>query len=173
MARNGAIKARTAAANQLHSLCDTAPDAIRSQLRGLPLRKKVAVAERWRPGTSLTVDAASKRALTTVARRWRSLDLEAGQLDGHIKAVLDAVAAPSWPPPPGRRLLAVYGVGYETAGQLLVPAGDNPVRLGPSPPAVGVASKRALPSGFRVRRKRSAYGTFVARHPVTGGTASR
>lgn len=29
VARNGAIKSRTAAANQLHSLCDTAPDAIR------------------------------------------------------------------------------------------------------------------------------------------------
>ena len=56
VARNGAIKARTAAANQLHSLCDTAPDGIRSQLRGLSLRKKVAVAERWRPGASLTVD---------------------------------------------------------------------------------------------------------------------
>lgn len=121
VARNGAIKARTAAANQLHSLCDTAPDGIRSQLRGLSLRKKVAVAERWRPGTSLTVDAASKRALTTVARRWRALDAEVRQLDAHIKAVLDAVAAP---------LLSVYGVGYETAGQLLVTAGDKPQRLG-------------------------------------------
>lgn len=120
VARNGAIKARTAAANQLHSLCDTAPDNVRAQVRGLTLRKRVAVAERWRPGASLTVDAASKRALTTVARRWRALDAEITQLDTHIKAILDAVAAP---------LLAVYGVGYETAGQLLVTAGDNPERL--------------------------------------------
>ena len=50
VARNGAIKARTAAANQLHSMCDTAPDEIRDQLRSLSLRKKVALAERWRPG---------------------------------------------------------------------------------------------------------------------------
>lgn len=46
VARSGAMKARTAAANQIHSLCDTAPDAIRAQLTGLSMRKKVALAER-------------------------------------------------------------------------------------------------------------------------------
>ncbi len=121
IARSGAMKARTAAANQLHSLCDTAPDAIRSQLAGLTLKKKVATAERWRPGTAMTVDAAAKRALMTVARRWRALDEEARELSRHIKAILDDIAAP---------LIAVHGVGYETAAQLLVTAGDNPERLG-------------------------------------------
>ena len=120
VARNGAMKGRTAAANQLHSLCDTAPDRVRSQLRGLSLRKKIAVAERWRPGDVLGVDHASKRALVSVARRWRQLDDEVNRLDAHIKTILDAVAP---------ALLAVHGVGYETAGQLLVTAGDNPERL--------------------------------------------
>jgi len=120
VARNGAIKARTAAANQLHSLCDTAPDHIRGQLRSLSLVKKVAVAERWRPSSVMTADNASKRALMTVARRWRALDDEVRQLDAHIKAILDTIAGP---------LLAVYGVGYDTAAQLLVTAGDNPERL--------------------------------------------
>ena len=120
VARSGAIKARTAAANQLHSLCDTAPDAIRAQLRGLSLAKKVTVAERWRPGQTNTPETAAKRAMVSVARRWRSLDDEVRQLDAHIKAILDIVAAP---------LLAVYGVGYDTAAQLLVTAGDNPERL--------------------------------------------
>jgi transposase len=120
VARNGAVKARTAAANQLHSLCDTAPDRVRAQLRGLSLRKKIAVAERWRPGDVLDVDNASKRALVTVARRWRQLDDEVRVLDAHIKTILDAIAP---------ALLAVHGVGYDTAGQLLVTAGDNPERL--------------------------------------------
>jgi len=115
------VKARTAAANQIHSLCDTAPDRVRSQLRGLSLRKKVAVAERWRPADVGTVDNASKRALVTVARRWRQLDDEVRTLDAHIKTIPDAVAP---------ALLAVHGVGYDTAGQLLVTAGDNPQRLG-------------------------------------------
>jgi transposase len=79
------------------------------------------VVERWRPGSALTVEAAAKRAHLSVARRWRALDDEAKVLDTHIKAMLDE-AAPA--------LIAVHGVGYETAGQLLVTAGDNPERLG-------------------------------------------
>ncbi len=120
IARSGAIKARTAAANQLHSLCDTAPDSIRAQLAGMTVKHKVAVAERWRPGPTMSADTAAKRALATVARRWRSLDDEARELSRHIKAILDAVAP---------EVIAVHGVGYETAGQLLVTAGDNPQRL--------------------------------------------
>jgi transposase len=120
-ARSGAMKARTAAANQLHGLGDTAPDNIRAQLAGLTLRKKVAAAERWRPGTAMTVDASAKRAIATVARRWRFLDDEARELSRHLKVILDDIAA---------ELLAVHGVGYETAAQLLITAGDNPERLG-------------------------------------------
>ena len=120
LARNGAIKARTAAANQLHALCDTAPEHVRAQLRGLSIRKKVALAERWRPGTAMSVDASAKRAAVALARRWRALDAEIRDLDQHIKAIIDTAAAD---------LVAVHGVGYETAAQLLITAGDNPHRL--------------------------------------------
>lgn len=120
VARAGAIKARTSAANQLHSLCDTAPEAIRAQLRHLPLKKKVGMCERWRPGRDYTPVNAAKRAMLSVARRWQALDLEVREFDGHLKVILDEIAAP---------LLAKYGVGYETAGQLLVTAGDNPERM--------------------------------------------
>lgn len=120
VARAGAMKARTAAANQLHSLCDTAPDAVRAQLRALSMRKKVALAERWRPADGITVDVTAKRALRSVARRWRLLDDEVSELDVHIKTILDTVAA---------ALLVVHGAGYDTAAQLLVTAGDNPERL--------------------------------------------
>ena len=56
----------------------------------------------------------------SVARRWRVLDGEIVELDAHLKAILDGIAGP---------LLALRGVGYDTAGQLLVTAGDNPHRL--------------------------------------------
>lgn len=120
VARNGAIKARTAAANQLHSMCDTAPDEIRDQLRSLSLRKKVALAERWRPGAGHDLHTVTKHAMRSVARRWRALDDEVRDLDAQIKSLLDHLAP---------ALLAIHGVGYETAGQLLVTAGDNPDRL--------------------------------------------
>lgn len=66
------MKARIAAANQVHSLCDTAPEQIRAQLRPLTFRQKIATIERWRPRASLTTESASRRALVNVARRWRA-----------------------------------------------------------------------------------------------------
>jgi transposase len=114
------MKSRTAAANQIHSLCDTAPDEIRAQLAGLSMPKKIAVAERWRPGPSMTPANAAKRSIASVARRWRALDDEARTLQRHMKEILDGHAA---------SLLAVHGVGYDTASQLLITAGDNPHRL--------------------------------------------
>jgi transposase len=118
--RAGAMKARTAAANQLHSLIDTAPDPVRAQLRDLTFTKKIAVAAGWRPTSTATPEGASRYALASVARRWRALALEIAELDRRIKTILDDVAAP---------LVSVHGVGYDTAGQLLVTAGDNPDRL--------------------------------------------
>ena len=120
VARAGAMKARTAAANQLHSLIDTAPERVRAQLRDLTFKKKIAVASAWRPTITATPEGASRYALASVARRWRALALEIAELDRRIKTILDDVAAP---------LNAVHGVGYDTAGQLLVTAGDNPERL--------------------------------------------
>lgn len=120
VARSGAMKARTAAANQLHSLIDTAPDAIRSKLRCLTTRRRVAIATRYRPGPLLTPTGAAKHALAAVARRWNALDAEIKLLDHGIKMLLDTIATP---------LLERPGLGYETVGTLLCTAGDNPERL--------------------------------------------
>ncbi len=114
------MKARTPAANQLHSLIDTAPERVRAQLRDLTFKKKVAVAAGWRPTITATPEGASRYAVASVGRRWRALAGEIAELDRRIKTILDDVAAP---------LVAVHGVGYDTAGQLLVTAGDNPERL--------------------------------------------
>lgn len=92
VARAGAVKARTAAANQLHSLIDTAPEAVRARLRSLTFKQKIATAEHWRPRSGHTAEASSRRALTSVARRWRSLDDEAKALKADIKLILDDLA---------------------------------------------------------------------------------
>jgi transposase len=121
LARNGAMKARTAAANQLHSLTDTAPDELRAKLRTLTTRQRAKTCARLRAGEITTPAGAAKRALRSVASRWLALHLEVRELDQAIKQVLDEIAAP---------LLQRHGVGYETVGALLCAAGDNPERLG-------------------------------------------
>jgi transposase len=163
IARAGAMKARTAAANQLHSVCDTAPDQIRTQLRGLTTRHKTVVASRLRPGDPLTPTGGAKRALVSIARRWAALDGEIAELDRAIKTILDRIAAP---------LLARHGVGYETAGALLCTAGDNPDRLAtessfaslcgtaPVPISTGNSQRRRLNRGGD-RRANSALWTIV------------
>jgi transposase len=59
LARRGAIKARTAAANQLHSLTDTAPDELRAKLRRLTTIQRAKLCARLRPGVMRSVRGGS------------------------------------------------------------------------------------------------------------------
>ena len=119
--RRSAMRARTQAANQLHALVVTAPDALRARLRPLSLAARVAAAAGFRPGPRLgTPTAAAKLALKSVARRYRQLSAEIEALDAQLAGPA-ARAAPA--------LLAVKGVGTDTAAALLAAAGDNPERL--------------------------------------------
>jgi transposase len=120
VARSTARKARTGALNALKSLVITAPVELRDQLRGLSATKLVATAGRLRPSAETTTTAANKTALRSLAGRCQALDAELAELDGQL-AELTAQASP--------KLLDTFGVGPETAGALLVAAGDNPDRL--------------------------------------------
>ncbi len=103
------MKARTAAANKMHSLTDTAPDDLRARLRALTTLQRARLCARLRPGDVLTPAGAAKCALRSVAQRWLALNEEARGLSDDIKTLLDAVAAP---------MLERHGVGYETTGTL-------------------------------------------------------
>src|SRR6266545_6575357 len=119
-ARRSAVKARTQAANQLHALVVTAPDALRARLRRLGVAGLVALAAAFRPRAPSTPAAATKLALKAIAVRYRHLTAEIAALDAHLGRLV-AAAAPD--------LVAVKGVGIDTAATLLVTAGDNPERL--------------------------------------------
>jgi transposase len=98
VARRGAMKARVAAAEQLHGVLYSVPEELRQPLLGLK----------------------NKASLRTLARRWRQLQAELTQLDRQLQELVAAVAP---------ALVALPGIGVDTAGQLLVTAGDNPQRL--------------------------------------------
>ncbi len=120
VARRSATKARTQAANQIHSVTVTAPEPLKRQLRGLKLKARVRVCARWRPGPEQTTAAYAKMALRYLARRYQALDTEIAELKIEIRR-LCAEANPA--------LLATKGVGPDTAAALLVAAGDNPGRM--------------------------------------------
>ena len=120
-ARRAAVKARTQAANQLRNLVVTAPEGLRRRLRGLSTKALVATAVRLRPGDRPgNPEEATKFALRSVARRYRSLSEEIAELDVQLARLVAGVA-------PG--LVALPGVGTDHAATLLVAAGDNPERL--------------------------------------------
>ncbi|MFE2164256.1 transposase [Streptomyces sp. NPDC059447] len=119
--RKSAVKARTQTINQIRALMVTAPSALRDKLRGLPTSGLIDTLARFRPGGDLTDPAcAAKTALRRLARRYQALQQEIKEADADL-APLVTRAAPS--------LVALPGVGTETAGQLLITAGDNPDRL--------------------------------------------
>ena len=120
VARRGAMKARVAAAEQLYGVLCSAPEELRQPLLGLKTKALVRAGAALRPGPLTSTTAATKTTLWSLARRWQQLQAELDQLDLQLQALVTS-AAPT--------LVALPGVGIETAGQLLVTAGDNPQRL--------------------------------------------
>jgi transposase len=115
------VKAKTQAANQLHALVSTAPERLKANLQGLASKQLAEKASRFRCRTEPAEPTAStKFALRSVARRYEVLSEEIAELDAHIER-LAREAAPE--------LIALDGVGPDTAATLLVAAGDNPERL--------------------------------------------
>jgi transposase len=120
IARRSAMKARIQAANQVHAVIDTAPEVLRAELMGLSERARMQKAARLRPDDPSTPLGAAKLALACLAKRWTALSAEIAALDAELAKVV-ATTAPS--------LVALKGVGVETAGSLLRAVGDNPARL--------------------------------------------
>jgi transposase len=121
VAKRSARVARTAALTQMRHLIISAPDQLRSRLRGLSIAVLVAEASRLRPARSGDpVLAGTKASVASLARRVQALDDELSELDVRIEALV----AKNWP-----ELLGLFGVGPDTAATLLVTAGDNPERL--------------------------------------------
>lgn len=117
--RAGAVKARTAAINELRAVLVTAPAELRDRLRGLGPVALIDACARLRL-TATVVEAAVRRALRALARRHQRLSTEITDLDTALRPLVEQ-ACPALP--------ALHGVGYETAAQLLITAGDNPDRL--------------------------------------------
>ncbi|MEU2827055.1 IS110 family transposase [Streptomyces sp. B27] len=121
IARRSAVKARTQAMNQIRGLLVSAPAMLREQVAGLDRAVLIRTLARVRPGDDLSRPLAATRAsLRRLARRHQALDAEIAELDAEIGPLVQR-AAP--------QLLELFGVGPETAGQLLASAGDNPERM--------------------------------------------
>ncbi|OBF71989.1 transposase [Mycobacterium sp. 852002-51759_SCH5129042] len=120
-ARRSAVKSRTQALNQIRGLLVSAPSVLRERTAGMERSALIRTLARLRPDADLSDPlTATRTALRLLARRCQALDTEIADLEAQIRPLV-VRAAPA--------LLDLYGVGPETAGQLLATAGDNPERM--------------------------------------------
>src|SRR6476660_7173261 len=120
VAKGSARSERTRAINQARALLLTGPDDLRARFtRHTPAALVTGLASlRPRPGD--VVGYATRIALRELGRRAEFLDGQLERLDELIVPLVTARA-------PG--LLALYGIGPNTAALLLIAAGDHPGRL--------------------------------------------
>ncbi|MEB4212395.1 IS110 family transposase [Mycobacterium sp. 94-17] len=122
IARRGAVKARTAAIQQIKDLLVAAPAALRERYRRYPTTLRLIEAlARCQPYThdDPTVMAVLI-ACKTLAQRIEFLERQ----DRELTAQLDTLTTATNP-----ALRAAYGVGPDTAAQLLITAGTNSDRV--------------------------------------------
>jgi transposase len=112
LARRGAVDVRKEALVQLRSVIVTAPDKLRSELRGLTQKQLIDRCSRLRRSNTRTPDElAATFVLRSLARRVQAATLEAAELQTEILAHVRALAP---------RLLDEPGVGPIVAAQLIV-----------------------------------------------------
>jgi transposase len=120
VAKRSARSERVQTINQARALVLTGPDDLRIRFAGHTAAGLVSGLASLRPRPGAVVGYATRIALRELGRRAEFLDGQLGRLDELI-APLVAARAPG--------LLALHGVGPDTAALLLVAAGDHPERL--------------------------------------------
>lgn len=166
IAKDTAVKARTQAIVTLKTLVITAPPELREQLEGLP---RVALIERCaglRPGHMTSPLAAAKHALRELARRWQQLQVEIRELE-RFMASLTGKIAPA--------MVDAFGIGPDTAAEMLIVAGDDHGRVRsepawaklcgvcPVPASSGETSRFRLNRGGHRQANAALYRTVIVR----------
>ncbi len=153
VAREGAVKARSAALNALTGVIVSAPDELREQITvRKTTRARANLCARLRPDQARLHEPiqAAKVALRSLGRRVSDLDTEIAALDGQLK-LLVAKAAP--------RTTGLMAVSTGHAGQLLVTAGQNIERLTSEASFAALCGASPIPASTgRTDRHRLNYG---------------
>jgi transposase len=121
VARRGAVKAATAALNQLKDLVVTAPDELRARLSGLSNAERAELAARFRVRSLDDPVEATKMAMRAIGRRYQALQDEIARLDAALADLIPEAATDAF--------LAKQGVGLQVAATIMTTVGANPDRL--------------------------------------------
>jgi transposase len=166
VAKDVAVKARTAAMISLKAVLVTADPELREQLQPLTKMALINRCAGLRPGPVVSVTAATKHTLRAIARRWQ-------QLNDEIKAheVLLAELTGQLVP----QLVEAFGVGADIAAEMLIVAGDNINRVrsepawarlcgvAPIPASSGMTHRHRLNRGGHRQANAALYRAVIVR----------
>lgn len=111
--RQAAVRARTAALNELQAAIVTGPETLRSRFRGLDGKQAAKLALKMRERSSQTAVVAA--VVGRIAVRVRQLSCEIDAIDDQLETITSALVP---------ELLEECGVGPVCAAQLIVSSGD-------------------------------------------------
>lgn len=121
IARNTAVKAHTTSMITLKAVLVTAPDDLRETLEPLTDHQLIlACADLDTRGDIADPAVAIRHSLAALARRYLELHEEIRTHSNHLKQLV-AAAAP--------QMLERFGIGFDTAAEMLMTAGDNTDRV--------------------------------------------
>jgi transposase len=179
VAKRSARSERTQTINQARALIVTGPDDIRARFARHGTADLVAELAALRPRPGDVVGHATRIALRELGRRAEFLDSQLDRLEELIVPLVTA-RAPS--------LLALYGIGPDTAAMLLVAAGDHPGRLrseaawahlcatAPIPASSGKVTRHRLNPGGDRQANHALWRIVITRmssHPPTRAYVTR
>src|SRR6266498_3974133 len=159
VAKRSARSERTQTINQARALVLTGPDDLRARFAGHTPAALVTETASLRPRPGDVVGYAVRIALRELGRRAEFLDGQLQRLDELIVPLVTARA-------PG--LLALYGIGPNTAALLLIAAGDHPERLRSEAAWAHLCAAAPIPasSGKTVRHRLNPGGDRQANHAL-------
>ena len=159
VAKRSARAERTQTINQARSLIVTGPDDLRTRFARHTVAALVTETASLRPRPGSTVGYATRIALRELGRR---AEFPGGQPERLDELIVPLVTARA----PG--LLALYGVGPDTAALLLIAGGDHPERLRSEAAWAHLCAAAPIPasSGKRTRHRLNPGGDRQASHAL-------
>lgn len=138
VAHDSAVTDRTAAMVTMKAMLVHASDDLRRETNRMTQTRLARHLAALRPRMLETPDDALRHALRSLARRWQQLDTEAKELSGLIERLVTGTAP---------QLLEQFGIGVDTAAEILIVAGDNPERIHSEAAFAKLAGISPVPTG--------------------------
>jgi transposase len=151
IAHDSAVTDRSAAMISMKAMLVHADDALRHQTSPMTPIKLARHLAALRPRRLETPGDSLRIALRALARRWQYLDGEINDLRDSIEELVKRTAP---------QLLEQFGIGIDTAAEILIVAGDNPERIHSEAAFAKLAGISPVPTGS---------GMTAGRHRINRG----